>query len=320
MTFERPSMLLALLVVPALAALWRVNERRRAHEATRFATAALMPNLVGRRPGAIRYLPIGVLLLGLSALLVGVARPHATLRVPRKEATVVLAIDVSRSMNARDVRPTRLDAARAAAGALLDKIPKSYSVALIGFGSRAVVVVQPTTDRALLRSGLANLRSGEGTAIGDAIVLGAQLGQRRRDADGVVPPTSVLVISDGAPQGGRTPPLVATRRARAAHVPVSTTLVGTPAGIVTAKLVGGYTEQIRVPPNPGMLQQIARITGGEFFTARTSEALTHVYSRLAPRTGHRRQDREVTDLFAGGAAALLLAGGALSAALFRRVP
>jgi Ca-activated chloride channel family protein len=319
-TFDRPLALLLLLLVPALVGLWLLNDRRRQAEAARFSNLALVPNLLARRPGPIRYLPLGVLLLALSALLVGIARPHATLKVPRKEATIVLALDVSRSMSAQDVKPTRLAAARTAANAFLEKVPDSYSVALVAFGSRAFVAVPPTTDHQLVRTGLNNLNSGEGTAIGDAILISSLLGRRHRDADGHIPPTTVLVISDGAPQGGRVPPLVAAKRAKQLHVTVSTVLVGTPAGIVTAKLVGGYNEQIRVPPSPGTLQKVAQITGGEFFRARTSTALTRVYERLATRTGHKKQDREITDVFAGGGAALLLVGGALSAALFRRVP
>jgi Ca-activated chloride channel family protein len=320
MTFDRPLALLFLLVVPVLVGLWVLNERRRRAEASRFANLALVPNLIARRPGRIRYLPLGLLLLALSALLTGIARPHAIVKVPRKEATIVIALDVSRSMSAPDVKPTRLAAARTAASAFLDKVPDTYSVALVAFGSRAFVAVPPTTDRQLVRAGLNNLNSGEGTAIGDAVLISAQLGRRHRDADGRIPPTTVLVISDGAPQGGRVPPLTAAKRAKQLHVTVSTVLVGTAGGVVTANLVGGYKERIRVPPSPGTLQQVAKITGGEFFRARTSTALQHVYERLATRTGHRKQNREITDVFAGGAAALLLIGGAFSAALFRRVP
>jgi Ca-activated chloride channel family protein len=320
MTFDRPLALLLLLLVPALVALWIYQDRRRQAEAARFASLALVPNLVSRKPGRWRYVPLAVMLVALVALLVGFARPHATVKVPRKEATVVLALDVSRSMNAQDVKPTRLAAARSAASTFLDKIPESYSVALVAFGSRAVVAVPPTTDRQLVRAGLNNLQSGEGTAIGDAVLISALLGRRHRDADGQIPPTTVLVISDGAPQGGRVPPLVAAKRAKQLGVNVSTVLVGTPSGIVTAKLVGGYTERIRVPPSPGTLQQIAKITGGDFFRARTSTALTSVYKKLATRTGHKKQDRQITDVFAGGAIILLLVGGGLSAALFRRVP
>jgi Ca-activated chloride channel family protein len=318
-SFEQPLVLVALVAVPVLLALWIGNERRRHAQAARFTTLALLPNLVSRPPGRLRYVPLALLLLALTALIVGAARPHANLSVPRKEATVVLAIDVSRSMGAADVQPTRLDAARAAADAFLAKVPSAYDVALVTFGSHAFLAVPPTTDRDLVRKGLSELTPGAGTAIGDAIVLAAQVGQRQRAVEGVVPPTSVLLISDGAPDGGRTPPLVAARRAKAAHVAISTVLVGTPRGVVTAKLVGGYSERIQVPPSPGTLQLIAKTTGGAFFRARTSAALTNVYRRLATRVGHRTVNREITDLFAGGAILVLLAAGALSTFWFRRV-
>jgi Ca-activated chloride channel homolog len=170
----------------------------------------------------------------------------------------------------------------------------------------------------LAQDALASLAPSEGTAIGDAIALATKLGTRQRTSDGVVPPTSVLVISDGTRDGGQTAPVAAARKARAAHIPVSTVLVGTASGIVTNKLVGGYAEQIRVPPSPGTLQQIAQVSGGQFFRARTSAALTSVYKKLGTRIGHRTQNRQITDLFAGGGIALLLLGGGLSTFWFRR--
>jgi Ca-activated chloride channel family protein len=317
--FAQPFALVALLAVPLLFALWLANERRRHASSARFSSLALLPNLVPRRPGRLRYVPLALLLLALTAMIVGAARPHTHLSIPRKEATVVLAIDISRSMTAKDVRPSRLDAARIAGDAFLAKVPSTYSVALVAFGSRAFVAVPPTTDHALVRTGLAGLTSGEGTALGDAIMLAAQMGQRQKAREGVVPPTTVLLISDGARQGGRTPPLTAAKRAKALGVTVSTVLVGTPSGIVTTQLVGGYQEQIRVPPSPGTLQAVARTTGGEFFRARTSTALNRVYEHLATRVGHRVVDREITDLFAGGSIVVLLVSGALSMLWFRRV-
>jgi Ca-activated chloride channel family protein len=170
----------------------------------------------------------------------------------------------------------------------------------------------------LAQDALESLAPSEGTAIGDAISISTKLGKRQRTSDGVVPPTSVLVISDGTRDGGQLAPLAAARQARAAHIPVSTVLVGTPSGIVTNKLVGGYTEQIRVPPSPGTLQEVARVSNGQFFRARTAAALTSVYKRLAARIGHRTQNRQITDLFAGGAIVLLLVGGGLSTFWFRR--
>ena len=319
MSFERPAALLALLAVPVLAGLWLWNEERRAASAARFSSLALLPNLVSRWPGRRRYIPVALLLLALVALVVGMARPHANLTVPRKAATVVLAVDISRSMTATDVAPTRLDAARNAAYAFLAEVPKTYSVAVVAFGSRAFVAVPPTLDRSLVATALGDLRPGQGTAIGDAVRIAAELGQTQRKVDGVVPPTSVLLISDGAPDGGRTTAEAGAKRAKALHVPVSTVLVGTANGVVTAQLTGGYTEQIRVPPSPGTLQLIARVSGGQFFRARTSAAVREVYERLATRIGHRTENREVTDMFAGGAIVLLLAGGGLSAFWFRRI-
>ena len=319
MSFERPWALLALVVVPLALLGWRALDRRRRGEGERFASAPLLPALVQRVPGRLRIVPGVLLLVGLCALLVGMAKPHATLTVPRRDATVVLAIDVSRSMGAEDVPPTRLFAAVSAADRFLTEIPSRYSVALVPFGSSAFVSVPPTRDRDLIRQELAQLRTGEGTAIGDAILLSARLGRKQKAQDGIVPPTTVLVISDGARDGGRVAPSTAAREAKALGVPVSTVLIGTPTGVVTAKLTGGYSAQIRVPASPGTLQQIARTSGGTFHRARTPQALAVVYRKLATRLGHTTEDRQITDLFAGGAAVLVLAGASLSFLWFRRV-
>jgi Ca-activated chloride channel homolog len=318
-SFGRPLMLIALIAVPLLVVAWLALEGRRAEQAAAFSRPALIPNLVGAGPGRRRFVPLVILLVALTLLLVGAARPRANVSIPRKEATIVLAVDVSRSMTATDVRPTRLAAARNAADAFLAKVPKEYSIAVIGFGTRAFVAVPPTTDRVLAQDALASLAPSEGTAIGDAVGLAVKLGKRQRSSDGHLPPTSVLLISDGARDGGQTSPLVSARRARAAGIPVSTVLVGTQNGVVQNKLVGGYTEQIRVPPSPGTLQQIAKLSGGDFFRASTTNALTNVYKKLSTRIGHKTQSREITDAFAAGGVVLLLIGGGLSALWFRRL-
>jgi Ca-activated chloride channel family protein len=319
-SFTWPLALLGLVVVPVLVVLIVWYERRRVASQARFGNPDLLPNVIERAPGRIRYLPLALLLLALAAMIVGVARPSATVSVKREEATVVLAVDVSRSMKATDVEPTRLEAARTAAKGFLAEVPEKFRVGVVSFATRAAVSVPPTDDRALVMEALDTLAAGEGTAIGDAVALSLRLGQRQRESDGAVPPRAILLISDGARDGGRVEPAAAAEQAKARGVPVYTVLVGTPNGVVEERLTGGFTRIIRVPPSPQTLQQLAASTGGEFFTAPDAEQLRQVYEDLGSRLGTRKEPREITDAFAAGAAALLLAGGALSALFFRRVP
>jgi Ca-activated chloride channel homolog len=319
-SFQWPLALLGLLVVPVLLALYIRRERKRQQDAARFTTPALLPNLVDAAPGWRRHVPLALLLAALTAMLVGVARPHADMNVPREEAAVILAIDTSLSMTADDVKPTRLEAARDAARSFIEQVPEKFRVGVIGFSGRAALAVPPTDDRELTRAALKSLRPGEGTSLGDAVALGVRLARRERDRDGKVPPTAILVISDGAQMSGQTKPEAAAERARRAQVPVYTALIGTPDGVITVPLEGGFQAQIRVPTSPETLQIVARLTGGRFFTAPNDPRLREIHERLGSRLGHRRESREITDLFAGGSAALLLVGGALSALWFRRVP
>jgi Ca-activated chloride channel homolog len=319
-SFERPLALVALLLIPLLVGLYAARERRRTAFAARWGSPALLPNVIDRSPGKLRYLPLAILLVALAAMVVGVARPHAVVKVPREEATVVLAIDVSRSMKAKDVEPTRLEAAKAAAKAFLAKVPEKFRVGVVSFATRANVAVPPTDDRTLVESALDSLKPGEGTAIGDAVALSAELGKEQRTRDGARPPRAVLLISDGAPDGGSTEVQAAAEKAKSLKVPVYTVVVGTPNGVVEEKLTGGLVQRIQVPPNPDTLKQVAQVTGGEFFTATDDEGLKAVYEKLGSRLGKRDESREITDVFAGGSAALLLTGGLLSALWFRRVP
>ena len=319
MTFTWPLVLTALAALPVLVALYIDYDRRRVASQERFASPGLLPNVIDREPGRLRFLPPAIMLVALAALIVGVARPHATVSVPREEATVMLAMDVSRSMKAEDVEPTRLDAARAGAEAFLAEVPEKFRVGVVSFATRASVAVPPTEDRELVATSLATLTTGEGTAIGDAVALALKVGNEERE-DGTVPPRSILLISDGARDGGQVEPAEAAEAAKKQNVPVYTVLVGTEAGVVEETLPGGFRRTIQVPPSPETLEQLAAATGGEFFTALDDEGLTQVYEELGSRLGEREELREITDLFAAGGAMLLLAGGALAAFLFRRVP
>jgi Ca-activated chloride channel family protein len=318
-SFHWPIVLTALAALPVLVALYIDRDRRRVASQARFGNPDLLPNVVDREPGRLRYLPPLVLLVALVFMIVGVARPHATVSVPREEATIILAMDVSRSMKATDVQPTRLDAARVAAKTFLDEVPEKFRVGVVSFATRAVVGVAPTADRNLVTTALDTLKPGEGTAIGDAVALSLRVGQPRQQ-DLEVPPRAVVLISDGARDGGQVDPTEAAQQAKRRGVPVYSVLVGTPDGVVEEELPGGLRRIIRVPPNPETLETVAKTSGGEFFAVPDAEALSQVYEELGSRLGTRDEDREVTDVFAGLAAALVLIAATTSAVLFRRVP
>ena len=320
MTFQWPLALIGLVDVPLLVALYVGRERRRTAAAAKLTSPGMLPNLVDAAPALRRHVPIAVLLVALTAMLVGVARPHASMSVNREEATVILVLDTSLSMRADDIKPTRLFAARRAARSFVERMPKKFRVGIVGFAGRAYVALPPTDDRTLVPSALASLRPGQGTSLGDAVGLATQLGRRQRTADGVIPPISILVISDGAQKSGRTQPSAAALRARSFHIPVYAVVIGTPDGVIHVPLANGFQAQIRVPPDPETLKTVTEITGGELFTAPDDSRLRDVYEKLGSRLGKRTETREVTDYFAGGSAALLFFGGALSALWFRRVP
>jgi Ca-activated chloride channel homolog len=317
--FDWPLALVALAVLPLMVALYLDRDRRRVASQAEFGNPDLLPNVVDRSPGRLRYLPPLTLLVALVFMIVGVARPHATVSVPREEATIVLALDVSRSMKATDIEPTRLDAARVAAKTFLDQVPEKFRVGVVSFATRAAVGVAPTQDRALVTTALDTLKPGEGTAIGDAVALSVQVGQPQ--AEGAqAPPRAIVLISDGAQDGGRIDPSEAAQQAKRLGIPVYTVLVGTPDGVVQEKLTGGFTRITRVPPNPETLEQVAKESGGEFFAATPdAEGLSRVYEELGSRLGTRKEDREITDVFAALAAGLLLIGATTSAFLLKGV-
>ena len=321
MRFESPLLLIALVAVPLAGCAYVLAARRRSRTAGRFASPALFPNVVNRAPGWRRHLPPLILIVALSALVVGLARPQARVSVPRENATVMLAIDTSRSMAAKDVRPTRMEAAQQALRTFLAEAPDTYRVGLVSFASQARVVAPPTHDRELVEQAIGQLRTGEGTALGDAVETAIKAGQRTgagQEDDRT--PMSILLLSDGRQDGGGVSPKHAAELARAQRVPVYTVALGTPDGIVEVSLAGGYTARVQVPPDPETLDELARTTRGRFFAAPTSAGLSAVYRDLASRLGRETQWREVTVAFAAVGALLLLAGGGLSTMWFRRLP
>ncbi len=325
MSFASPIALTALVLVPLAAAGYIWFQRRREQQAASFVQPALLPNVVDHVPAWRRHLPAALLLFAVACFLVGFARPHATISERSEEATAIIAIDTSRSMGARDVAPTRLAAAQAISRRFIAQLPGSYRVSVVAFSTLAQVVSPPTQDRAYVRQALASLRVGQATALGDAVATAVQVAtgtpQGTKLPAGAKPaPAVIFVLSDGAVDGGRVKLSDAVRRARTAKIPVFTGVVGTDAGVVQVPHVGGYIERIQVPPDPDALRQVAAQTGGSFFATTSDRDLSAVTKDLKSRLGTTHKDEEITVAFAGAGILLLLAGCALSALWFRRVP
>jgi len=319
-SFAAPIALVALLAVPAAVAAYLWLERRRDARASAWATPALIPNMASAPPPWRRHLPTALLLLGVTLLLVGFARPHAHVTVSRQEATVIMVLDVSGSMAARDVQPSRLAAAKATASRFLDALPKGYRASLVTFSDHAAVAAPPTHDLDQVRAALAKAKSGpQGTALADAVVRAVDVGLTVHGTSNTRPPAIVVLLSDGGQTAGRVTPQQAAAKAKKAQIPVSSALVGTPDGIVLQPLKGGFTERIQVPASATILRYIAQQSGGNFVPSLAALNVKASYDALGSRVGHRRKSVEVTAVAAGGGLAFLLAGAVLSGIWFRRL-
>lgn len=315
MTFAWPFMLVGLVIVPIVLLLDLLARRRRARYAIAFTNVNVLRSVVPRTPPWRRYLPLTLLLAALAALVVGLARPERAVSVARKQATVIMAMDTSGSMVAKDVAPTRLGAATAAATKFVDGLPSSYKVSLVPFATTASVAVSPTSDHAQVKTALARLRARGGTAIGDAITLGLAIGRPAGEAAGQPPPVGskgtgrvILLLSDGSNSAG-IDPATAAAQAKAEGVKVYTVAFGTPNGVISS---GAFGQIYPVPPDPATLRAVAQTTGGEFFTAADAETLRHVYENIGKTVGATTEHQDVSYAFAGLGAVLLTAAGLLS--------
>lgn len=245
------------------------------------------------------------------------------LSVPGRQATVILALDSSRSMAATDVKPSRLAAALASAKTFLDVAPKSYSVGIVSFSTRASLVLSPTTDRDAARRALDQITLGSGTAIGDAIDRSVAAARGNNTTQGAAPaksaiPATVLLLSDGEQTSGSRQPLAAAAQARRLAIPVNTVALGTREAVVDVPRANGLVEKVTVVPDTRTLREIARVTGGRYSAAPTAERLKQVYRDLGNRIGKKREQHEVTAAFAGAGVVFLLLASGLSLAWTRR--
>ena len=323
-SFEAPLFLLALLLVPLALAAYVVAQRRSRRYAVRYPALDVLAGVLPRRSGLGRHVPAALFLLALAALALALARPEATVAVAHEQAAVVLATDTSGSMQATDVAPDRMTAVKRAAGEFLERVPEDVRVGAVSFSSAAQVLQPPTTDRDAVRRALDRLKPSGGTATGEAIMAALNTVHPR---PGDKTPAAIVLLSDGKetgtgnPDHPRTTSLQAAQKAREAKVPIYTVALGTPTGSIQVRRKDGPgTRRQAVPPDPATLQEVARISGGRFFAAPNAKDLSTVYQRLGSRVVKAPERQQVTAAFAGGALALLLAGGLVSLLRGGRLP
>lgn len=307
---------LAFLAVPvALLAAYVVAQRARQRTALRFTTVDMLASVAPKRPGWQRHLPAAALLMALAVFVVGFAQPARAVRVAKQRATLILVLDVSGSMVAGDVAPSRLAAAQQGAKSFVNALPLGLQIGLETFSSTAQMLVAPTSDRSSLDSAIDSLKAGGGTATAAALQLALNaISALPPASNGKQAPAAIVLASDGAPTvgiDGQDPITSAesvAQKAKQAGIPIHTIAYGTESGAV---LIEG--ELIPVPADPVSMSQIASLSGGKTFTAQSAGQLKSVYDQIGRAVGFDVRKRDITAWFTG--IGLLLAVAAAAGAL-----
>jgi Ca-activated chloride channel homolog len=311
LAFLAPNRLLILLIIPALILAYIFASLRKNRRGMRFTNTSMLDVVVPKQSQWRRHLAVALSLLSLITLTAAFARPKTQIDVPRERATVVLVIDASQSMQATDVKPTRLDAAKQAAIDFVNKLPEKYNVSVVSMAGASAVLVPPTTAHNTVQNAINSIQLQDSTAIGEGIAtaLGA-LRQAPKDANNPnsIAPGAIVLLSDGSNTAGRSPQQAAAE-AKAAKVPIYTIAYGTQNGYVD---LDGKRQP--VPVDHEEMKQIAAATNGDYFAAATADQLKKVYENIGSDIGYEKADREVTSRFAGYglALAVLAALGAIS--------
>ncbi|HZF79207.1 MAG TPA: VWA domain-containing protein [Rubrivivax sp.] len=345
MNFVWPSMLWLLMLLPLLVLLYLWLLKRRRKTTVRLASVSVAKLAMGQGPGWRRHVPPLLMLLALAALLLSIARPTATLTLPLSERTIMLAMDVSGSMRAEDVKPNRLVASQEAAKAFVNNLPREVRVGVVSFAGTAAVVQAPTTSREDVIKAIDRFQLQRGTATGSGIILslatlfpddGIEIqhvtGQRnfpgggsasiaKKDAKpftpvapGSYPSAAVIMLTDGQRTTGPDP-LDAAKMAAERGIRVYTVGIGTTNG----EIIGFEGWSMRVRLDEETLKNISVLTHGEYFYAGTAEDLKKVYESLSSRMVVERKETEVTALFAAFGALMAVLAAGLSVWWFGRV-
>jgi Ca-activated chloride channel homolog len=336
MSFLWPIVLVLLLIIPLLVGLYIVLQQRRRRIAALYGSLGFVQQSAGQGLGWRRHLPAALFLLGLTILLLGLARPQAVVSLPKEEGTVILAFDVSGSMAADDMKPTRMDAAKVAAQDFVQRQPLTVQIGVVAFSDGSFSVQTPTNDQEAILAAINRLTPQRGTSVGqgilaslNAIAAGTNDQTPRLYSNltptpaptptpvpkGTYTPAAIILLTDG--ENNEAPdPLAVAQAAADRGVRIYTVGIGSPGG--TTLHINGFTVHTQL--NQEMLQQITQITGGIYYNADNQQDLRSIYDNLDPQLTIKPEQTEVTSIFAGAGILVLLLGGALSLLWFNRLP
>ncbi len=313
--FLQPERLWVLAVVPLLIAIYIWATLRKKRSGMRFTNTAVLGRVVRKQSQWRRHLAVALSLASLVTLVLAWSRPNGIDRVPRERATVVLVIDVSQSMAATDVQPSRLGAAQQLSKDFIRDLPEQYNVAVVSLSGNPATRLGPTTDRVFANRAIDALALQDSTAIGDALYTALSAIQMApRADDGSVAPGAIVMLSDGMNTTGRSP-LQGAAEARTAEVPVYTIAYGTENGSVD---LDGKRE--RVPPDRDLMRQVADASGGVMFAAESAGDLSRVYENIRSEVGYEEVKKETTAQWAGYGLAFAVLAALAAVSLGARWP
>lgn len=334
MSFIWPVMLVFLLLIPLAAWLYMRLQQRRRQLVARYGSLGFV-QAAGRQLGRRRHIPPALFLLGLTILVLALARPQTVVSLPRVEGTVILAFDVSGSMAAEDLQPTRMEAAKAVARDFVQRQPNTILIGVVAFSESGLAVQAPTNDQAAILGAIERIKPQRGTSLGQGILaslsaLEIDAGQTVRRYSTLTPTpeptpepvapgsdrtTAIVLLTDG--ENTASPdPLEAAQTAADRGVRIYTVGIGSAAG--TTLEVNGFTVHTRL--DEATLEQIAQITTATYYNAEDQDELRAIYENLDLALVVKPEATEVTALFAGAALLVLLIGGMCSLLWFGRVP
>jgi Ca-activated chloride channel family protein len=328
MSLGSPWMLFALVLVPGLAVGYWWMLRRRDERVARLASEGLVPTTAGQRVRWRRHIPFALFALALVLVCFGLARPTVSLALPDREGTVILAFDVSNSMRAKDLEPTRIAAAKKAALAFVDQQPRTIRIGVVAFGDSAVTVLKPRKVKEEVIAAIERLSVGGATSLGQGLFTSLRaiagkpltLNESALDSDtgqldiGFFGSSAIVLLSDGE-NTSRPDPLDVAKVASTAGVPVHAIGIGTKEGAVVE--VDGFN--IATALDEGLLKEIANVTDGTYNHAADAAGLAKVYDSIDLEFKTTKKPREVTALFAAAGGILLALGAFLSMSWFGRV-